>query len=240
MQPQRIAIIGASGGIGYALTNQLARDYPDALIHAFSRSDTSFDAPNVKTGFIDIEEEATIEAAANQAAQDGPIDLILVTVGLLHDDGLMPEKALRDLSAEKFERLFAVNTIGPALVAKHFLPHIPKEAPSHFAAISARVGSICDNRVGGWYAYRASKAALNMVIKNASIEMARRYKHAIIIGLHPGTVDTGLSKPFQSAVANSKLFTAEQSAAYLMDVLRDLTPDDSGKCFAWDGQEILP
>ena len=160
--------------------------------------------------------------------------------GILHDEGLTPEKSLRDLSAEKFQRIFEVNTVTPALIAKHFLPKLNREQTSIFAALSARVGSISDNQLGGWYAYRASKAALNMIIKNAAIEIGRRNKQAIIVGLHPGTVDSNLSKPFQGNVADGKLFTPEYSAEKLLDVLENLSPEQTGKCFAWDGQEILP
>lgn len=137
-------------------------------------------------------------------------------------------------------RVMAVNVIGPALVAKHFLPHLPREGKSIFAALSARVGSISDNSIGGWHSYRASKAALNMVLKNVAIETARKYKSAAVIGLHPGTVDTGLSAPFQSNVKDGKLFTSQQSAQYLLSVLNNANAESTGKIFAWDGQEIQP
>ena len=152
----------------------------------------------------------------------------------------MPEKSLRDLSSDKFHRIFEVNTITPALIAKYFLRKLNKEKTSIFTALSARVGSISDNQLGGWYAYRASKAALNMIIKNAAIEVARENKKAIIVGLHPGTVDSDLSKPFQGHVADKNLFTPEYSAEKLLKVLEDLSPEKTGKCFAWDGKEILP
>ena len=163
----------------------------------------------------------------------------MVTTGVLHlGADIQPEKSLRDLSADKFHAIFAANTIFPALAAKHFLPLLHRDKRSVFAALSARVGSISDNRLGGWYAYRASKAALNMIIKNAAIEIERRHKQAIVVGLHPGTVDSDLSKPFQSNVQQNKLFTPAFSAASLLDVVDRLTLDDSGKCFAWNGQEI--
>lgn len=128
----------------------------------------------------------------------------------------------------------------PALIAKHLLPKLNKDHPAIFAALSARVGSISDNQLGGWYAYRASKAALNMIIKNAAIEVGRRNRKAIVVGLHPGTVDSDLSKPFQGNVADGKLFTPEDSAQKLLEVLRSLGPEQTGKCFAWDGKEVLP
>ena len=126
------------------------------------------------------------------------------------------------------------------MIAKYFLPKLNREKRSIFAALSARVGSISDNQLGGWYSYRASKAALNMVIKNIAIEISRFNKKAIIVGLHPGTVDSNLSKPFQVNVPYGKLFTPEFSTQKLVEVLRSLTSKQSGKCFAWDGQEILP
>ena len=234
-----IAIIGASGAIGRALVEQLSANANNA-IYAFSRSNVAFDAPNVITNHIDLTDEHSIEKAAATASEKSPLDLVIVATGMLHSDDLTPEKSLRELSAEKFTQLFAINTTGPALAAKHFLPKLHKEQPAIFAAISARVGSISDNGLGGWYAYRASKAALNMVLKNASIEMARRYKQAVIIGLHPGTVDSGLSKPFQGGVPEGKLFTPQYSAEKLLEVISKVTPEDTGKCFAWDGQEIAP
>jgi NAD(P)-dependent dehydrogenase (short-subunit alcohol dehydrogenase family) len=147
---------------------------------------------------------------------------------------------LRDLDHASLTRLFAVNAIGPALVAKHFVPLLPREGRGVLAALSARVGSIGDNRLGGWYGYRASKAALNMLVRTLAIELARTRKEAICVTLHPGTVDTGLSKPFQKAVPPERLFTPDRSAAHLLDVLDSLTPAQTGRCFAWDGKEIAP
>ena len=189
---------------------------------------------------IDYTDEASIEAAAALASKDSPLDIVMVATGLLHDGELMPEKSLKELSAEKFQRLFNVNTILPALIAKHFLPKLNRDHRSLFAVLSARVGSISDNQLGGWYAYRTSKAALNMIIKNAAIEMSRRNKQAIIVGLHPGTVDSNLSQPFQGNIADGKLFTPAFSAIKMLAVLESLTPGDSGRCFAWDGKEIKP
>ncbi|MEO6361030.1 MAG: SDR family NAD(P)-dependent oxidoreductase, partial [Sphingomicrobium sp.] len=151
-----------------------------------------------------------------------------------------PEKTYRDLSQSALMRYFAVNAVGPALIAKHFLPLLPKDEPSVFAALSARVGSITDNRLGGWYGYRSSKAALNMLIKTLAIELARTRPLAICVGLHPGTVDTKLSKPFQKNVGPDRLFSTARAACQLIDVLDHLTPAQSGNCFAWDGKQIAP
>jgi NAD(P)-dependent dehydrogenase (short-subunit alcohol dehydrogenase family) len=229
--PQNIVIIGASGAIGSAFTQRLSEQYPNASLYAFCRNGKYH---------IDYSSEDSIAAAAVYASKEKPLDLVIVAIGILHDDDIMPEKSLRELSAEKFHRIFEVNTITPALIAKHFLPKLNRNKPSIFAALSARVGSISDNRLGGWYAYRASKSALNMIIKNASIEIGRRNKHAIIVGIHPGTVDSNLSKPFQANVPAARLFTPKYSANKLLDVLENLTPEQTGKCFAWDGEEILP
>lgn len=230
-EPKNIAIIGASGAIGSAFTQLLSEKYPDAALYAFSRTGEYR---------IDYTSEESIAAAADMASKDKPLDIVIVAIGILHDGDIMPEKSLKELSAEKFHRIFEVNTVASCLIAKYFLPKLNRDRPSRFAALSARVGSISDNRLGGWYAYRASKAALNMVIKSAAIEIGRRNKQAIIVGLHPGTVDSALSKPFQGNVPDGKLFTPEYSTQKLLDVLESLTPEHSGKCFAWDGEEILP
>ena len=229
--PQNIAIIGASGAIGNAFLKQLSSQYPNAAMHAFSRSCGHY---------IDYQCEDSIAAAAALAVKNQPLDIVIVAIGLLHNGNVMPEKSLKDITATNFQQIFAVNTIAPALIAKHFLPQLNKEIPAKFAALSARIGSISDNKLGGWYAYRASKAALNMIIKNAAIEVHRRNKQATIVTLHPGTVDSHLSKPFQAQISDAKLFTAEYAVQNLIAVLQQLKPEDSGKCFAWDGSEILP
>ncbi len=231
MNLQNIAVVGSSGAIGGAFVQLLSQQFPDAELHSFSRS---------QDNLFDYTDEASIAEAADTASKRGPLDLVIVATGILHDGEITPEKSLKDLSAEKFHRLFEANTITPALIAKHFLPTLNRTRPSRFAALSARVGSISDNQLGGWYAYRASKAALNMVIKTAAIETGRRNRQAIVVGLHPGTVESTLSLPFQANVANGKLFTPDYAAQKLLDVLETLTPDHSSKCFAWDGKEILP
>lgn len=233
MHPElnKIAIIGASGALGSAFTATIKERYKNASIFAFSRTGPDH---------IDYSHEESIAEAAEFASRQDPLDLVIFAGGILHEGSLMPEKTLKELSKEKFQRIFEVNTITPALVVKHFLPKLNNNAPSFFAALSARVGSISDNQLGGWYAYRASKSALNMIIKNAAIEISRRNKHATVVGLHPGTVDSALSKPFQSFVPEGKLFTPQYSAQKMLDVLLTLTPNQSGKCFAWDGEEILP
>jgi len=207
---------------------------------AFSRSGSVLEHPKVHHHRLDLEDEATIARAAELAAVDGrTLDLVIVAAGILHDgDALRPEKTWRAIDGAALERLYRINTVGPALVAKHFLPLLARERKSVFAALSARVGSISDNELGGWHAYRASKAALNMLIKTFSIELARRNPRAVCVGLHPGTVDTRLSAPFKANVPEGKLFTPDHSASRLVEVLDRLDASDSGKVFAWDGQLI--
>ncbi len=219
-------VIGAAGGIGGAMAERLSASGRFAVVHALSRS----------TGF-NLEEEAAIIAAASRVA-DGPAPtLVFVATGVLHR-GQAPERTYRALTAEHLLRDYRINTVGPALVMKHFAPLLPRDRRTVFAALSARVGSISDNRLGGWHSYRASKAALNMLLKNLSIELARSHPQAVVAGLHPGTVDTGLSEPFQKGVAPERLFTPAFSAERLMTVLDGLAPADSGGVFAWDGARV--
>jgi len=233
-----IAIIGASGGIGREFVRFFLEQNKGNLLYVFSRTSMNFNGDRVVSNSIDYSNEDSIQHAAERAVNNGPLDVVIVATGMLHEGELQPEKCLNDLSLAKFERSFLVNSIGPALVAKHFLPALRKDRTSLFAALSARVGSISDNRLGGWYAYRASKAALNMLIKTASIEISRKNKHAVVVGLHPGTVATQLSEPFQKRVPKEKLFSSTFSVQQMTTVLAGLTPKDSGKIFAWDGKEI--
>ncbi len=217
-------VIGARGGLGSALIAALADE--DVPVHGFARPE------------LDILDEASIAAAA--ASLSSPPTLVLVATGMLHEDGHGPEKSLGELDGARLAHSYAVNTIGPALIAKHFLPLLPKGQRGVFAVLSARVGSISDNRLGGWYGYRASKAALNQLIRTLAIEMKRINDRAIIVGLHPGTVDTKLSKPFQANVAPGQLFDPGRAAVQLLDVIDGLTVKDSGNVLAWDGTTIAP
>jgi len=234
-----VAVIGASGGIGKAVVKLLNDDPGVARIHAFSRSAARSRDGKIVHLPMDILDEVSIKAAVEVAASETPLDLVFVASGLLHRDAVVqPEKTMQSLSANTMSELFNVNTIGPALLAKHFLPVMRKSAKTVFAVLSARVGSISDNRLGGWVSYRASKAALNMVIKTLSIEQARRCPESIVVSLHPGTVDTALSKPFSANVTEAALFTPELSAACLLKVVDDLDITDNGGFFAWDGKAI--
>ena len=220
-------VIGASGGIGAAVVEQLRASGRFAVIHALSRSATE----------LDLKDETSIAAGARLVAEGPAPALIFLATGVLHH-GHEPERTYKAMTAEHLLRDYQVNAVGPALVAKHFLPLMPRDRRAVFAALSARVGSIGDNRLGGWHSYRASKAALNMILKNLSIELARTHPQAVVAGLHPGTVDTALSQPFQKGVAADKLFTSDYSAERLLAVLDGLTPADSGGVFAWDGARI--
>ncbi len=223
-------IIGASGGIGAALADQLEADN-DCQVRRLSRSGAD---P------IDLTDEASIAAAATQfAALNMPPELVFVATGLLHRSSKGPEKSMRDLDPEWMLENYRINAIGPALVAKHFLPLMPRDRRTIFAVLSARVGSISDNRLGGWHSYRASKAALNMLLRNLSIEWQRKNPQAIIVGLHPGTVETALSAPFKGNPATER-FVPALAAQQLLAVLDGLNPAQSGQLFSYDGTVIAP
>ena len=234
----RIVVIGSTGGIGAALVNQLVEYEQVSRVHALSRTGHNHPSPKVSNLTFDFADEESLIAAAQALEAVKPIDMVLVATGLLQDETISPEKNLRSMTRIGFSKSFEINTIGPALTAKYFIPLLRRDAKSIFAALSARVGSISDNRLGGWYAYRAAKAALNMVIKTAALETQRRFPNQIIAGLHPGTVDTNLSKPFQSNVADGKLFTPDFSAQKLLEVVDELRPSDSGNLFDWAGKQI--
>ncbi len=228
-------VIGATGGIGRAMVERIVADGAFGTVWAVSRSGADLAGAQALAAYL--EDEASLATAAERIGLGPAPTLIVVATGVLHD-GLQPERSFRQLDAEHLLRDYRVNAVGPALAAKHLLPLIPRDRRAVFAALSARVGSIADNRLGGWHAYRASKAALNMILRNLSVETARSHPQAVIAGLHPGTVATDLSAPFQKGVAEGKLFTADYSAERLLSVLSNLTPDDSGGVFAWDGVRV--
>ncbi|MFY0309807.1 SDR family NAD(P)-dependent oxidoreductase [Leisingera sp. D0M16] len=237
---RNIVVSGGSGAIGSAFLRELARKYPQASIHSLSRSPKASAPPGVQSIHVDYLDEDSLQAAAGQVARKGAVDLIILAGGILHQGDITPEKSLRELSAGKLLALFTANTVAPVLTAKHFLPLLPRDRRGVFAALSARVGSISDNHLGGWYSYRASKAALNMFIRTAAIEIRRRNPQAIAAGLHPGTVESGLSRPFLRNVAPDKCFSPQYSVSRMMTVIDTLTPSQSGYCFAWDGSLIDP
>ena len=223
-------IIGSSGGIGGALADRLDSDAA-VTVHRLGRSETIR---------IDLTDEHSVVKAAEQLSNSGvKPDLVIVATGLLHQDSLGPEKSLRELDPEWMLENYRINAVGPALIAKHFLPLMPRNERTVFAVLSARVGSISDNRLGGWHSYRASKAALNMLVRNISIEWQRKNPQAIIVGLHPGTVETGLSAPFKGNPATER-FAPAKAAEQLVSVLDGLNPEQSGQLFDFNGELIAP
>lgn len=236
MKYKNVVIVGASGGIGKALTQQLSAHAEQIFL--LSRSTINPKEAHHKYLPCDFRSEQTVADAAQKVASVGAFDLVIVATGLLHTDDYKPEKRYKDINTEQFLDQMQINALGPSLVAKHFVPLLSKEYKSVFAVLSAKVGSIEDNQLGGWYSYRASKAALNMMVKTLSIEVARTNKHAVMAALHPGTVDTGLSAPFQSNVPTSKLFSPETAARYILSTIDKIKPEDTGKLWSWDGTLI--
>lgn len=218
-------VIGSSGGIGAALLGKAGEALPLTLGLA-----RETDPP------LDLRDEASIAAAARHVAGMGAPELVIVATGLLHRDGMMPEKSLRALDPAAMADSFAVNAIGPALVMKHFLPLLPRDRRSVFAVLSAKVGSIGDNRLGGWHSYRASKAALNQIVRTASVELARTHPLAACVAVHPGTVDTRLSQGF--AKAGLQVQRPDDAAAAILTALSALTPAQSGSFIDRFGQPI--
>ena len=226
-----VAIFGCSGAIGKALCIEYINKPNIDNIIAYSRSGEEFENSLIKSIKVDYcNEQSLAEAASSLHIK---LDIIIVAIGALDN----PEKSIRDLSADKFLDMFNANTIPTALIAKYFLPCLYRDKITKFASISARVGSIQDNELGGWYSYRASKSALNMILKGLSIEHQRSNHDSIIFGLHPGTVDSKLSRPFQKK--NKEYFSPEFSANKLVNVIDTKTVDDNGKIFAWDNT-IIP
>jgi NAD(P)-dependent dehydrogenase (short-subunit alcohol dehydrogenase family) len=238
-QGYRAAVFGASGGVGGAFVRALCADPRCARVLAGARGPARDPvSPKLRPFAFDLEHESSIADAAAEIAREGPLHLVVIATGILHEGPVQPEKTWRSLHPDTLARVFAVNTIGPALVAKHMLPCLARTERAVFAALSARVGSISDNRIGGWHAYRASKAALNMLVRNFAIELARSNRSAVCVALHPGTVETALSAPYRGGVGN--LLAPDASARSLLGVIDALTPEQSGRLFAWDGAEILP
>ena len=229
MGDRTAVIIGARGGIGAAFADALEADARYTRVVRLHRES---EPP------VDILDEASIAAAASACADMQP-DIVIVATGVLHSGGKGPEKSLRELAPDWMMQNYRINAIGPALVAKHFLPIMAKSAPICFAALSARVGSISDNRLGGWHSYRASKAALNMFIRNLAIEWQRKNPQSVIVGLHPGTVETPLSAPFKGNPTHER-FTPARAANDMLTVLQALTPAQSGQIYAYDGTLITP
>ncbi len=232
----RTAIVGANGAIGNAIYEKIEAQSTCQTIVRLGRTTHSSDVDIP----IDLNNEQSFAQAAETMAKDGPFDLVLVASGILHGDGISPEKSLKQIDPATMIHLFQVNTVLPTLALKHFLPLLRRDRRAVFGCLSARIGSISDNRVGGWHSYRASKAALNMVIKNAAIEAARTKPQTIIVGLHPGTVDSDLSRPFQTNLPAGQLQTPAKCADQLWHVINSLTSRDHGALIDYTGKHIAP
>ena len=226
-QPGVAVVFGASGGIGGALVESIRAAEKFEQVVAFSRSTS----PS-----IDLRDEASLERAAAFAAARGELRLVIDATGFLHDDRQGPEKSWRQLDAVNLARSFALNAIGPALIMKHVLPRLSRSGKAVLATLSARVGSIGDNRLGGWYSYRASKAALNQLVRTAAVELARRSPDALCIALHPGTVATALSAPL--AATGSEVHSPAAAARHLLAVVDQFSADANGGFFDWRGQPV--
>jgi NAD(P)-dependent dehydrogenase (short-subunit alcohol dehydrogenase family) len=220
----RALVIGASGALGAAFCELLNEDPRCSVVRELGRNS----APG-----LDLEKPDSIARAAAELAEETPYQLILHAAGLLHREDIKPEKSYTSIEADALQAIFQVNTLGPALILRHFLPLL--DAHGAMAVLSAKVGSIGDNRLGGWYAYRASKAALNMLIKTAAIELARTRPHTRLLSLHPGTVISGLSQPFKGASAARP---ASLAARELLSLIDRLAPADSGNFFAYNGERL--
>lgn len=236
--PRRAVLFGAGGGIGAALARQLVADpaYDEVWLGARLALPVPV-SPKARTFAFDSNDEASLAAAAESIG--GELDLVFVATGLLHRDDLpSPEKSYRSLDPAAMAELYRANAIGPAMIAKHFLPLLPRNRRAVFAVLSAKVGSIGDNRLGGWHSYRAAKAALNMLVQNFAIELGRSHPQAVVAALHPGTVDTPLSRPFQRGLPEGQVQDADIAAKALLATLDRLTPEQSGGLYAWDGNRL--
>ena len=240
-EPIHAVIIGGNGGVGREFVQQLQENELVKSITATHRNSipVEFQHPKVTWIQVDVRKEETIEALAKQLKENGiKPNLIINCIGILHTFEFGPEKTWRHLNAQTMHDVFAINAFAVGLLGKHLIPLIPRQGRSIFASLSARVGSIADNRLGGWYSYRASKTAHNMFVKTLSIEAWRKHPELAIVSLHPGTVDTALSEPFTARYDPNKLFTATRSVNELSNVISNVKAKDTGGFFAWDGQSI--
>lgn len=243
-----VLIVGATGGIGLGFVKKLLKNPSIAKLYATYRSENSAselirlksEYPNTLECLnMDITDEEQIASRVQSILhQVERLHLVINCVGILHEQALQPEKSLRQINPEHLMRYFQVNSIGSVLLAKHLLPLLSHSDRSVFATISAKLGSIGDNQLGGWYGYRASKAALNMFMKTAAIEYRRKSPKTIVVMLHPGTTDTRLSRPFQKNVPTEKLFSVEQTVEQLLTIITNLDEDKSGQFLSWDGSDL--
>jgi NAD(P)-dependent dehydrogenase (short-subunit alcohol dehydrogenase family) len=234
-QDLHAVIVGCSGGIGNALTQQLL-DHPHiSAVTGLCRQKTDIQHAKFTEIEFDLKDEASI-LQATEAVK--PFHLLIVATGILHQDQLQPEKSLSTLRSDCMETLFLINTIGPTLILQGLLKKLVPNVPGIMAVISAKVGSITDNHLGGWYGYRSSKAALNMVMRCASIEVQRFQPLHTVVSLHPGTVGTQLSEPFTKNYPAEAIFPPEKAAELLLKVIDEIGPEDNGFMLNWDGSRL--
>lgn len=240
-------VVGASQGIGLELVRRLLQDDLTGQVYATYRDSPPPELIELADQYpqclrlipMNITDEAQIaQGIAEIRSQINQLHLVFYCVGFLHQDDIQPEKSLQQIRSEHLLRYFQVNSIGAVLLAKHLLPLLKHGDRSVFASLSAKVGSIGDNQLGGWYGYRASKAALNMFMRTMAIEYSRKSPKTLVVMLHPGTTDTRLSQPFQRNVPSEKLFSVERTVTQLLSVIEALQPDDSGQFFSWDGNRL--
>ena len=236
MKKKQALIFGATGAIGRSLAHQLSADHTVTAIVRTPMADVPDDINHiVETDFT----EASLHGIKTRLAETAThFELIINTIGLLHNDFVKPEKNLANVNTLQLQAYFNNNSIIPALLIKHFYTLLPKNERGVFATLSAKVGSIGDNQLGGWYGYRASKAALNMLIKTASIEIARTHKQAAIIAIHPGTTIGPLSAPYTKNTPADKLFSSSLTAKRIYNVLKEITHTDTGHFFNWSGDKL--
>ena len=237
-RPLQAAIVGGTGGIGAALVRQIAAIDGVSRIVSMSRRAGQHRDPRIESIRLDLTDEISIAKALRHVETLGRFDLVVIASGILHDGGTQPEKSVRDIRYSAMASVLSVNTVGPAVVAAGFLPLMRQDRKSVLAAVSARVGSIGDNRLGGWVSYRASKAALNMVVRTCSIEQARKNRRCAVISVHPGTVATALSEPFIRRIPRDRVFAPDYAATRLLQVIDKVDASDTGGFFAWDGTRI--
>jgi NAD(P)-dependent dehydrogenase (short-subunit alcohol dehydrogenase family) len=229
-------VIGGSGGIGRAFTEYLLSHHRDVFIHAtYHKNKPTLADSSCEWHRVDVTEEAQIEKFCTQL---GEVDLCINAAGLLHDEAHMPEKSVKQFESDYFMKSMRINAVPSLILARYMVPHFQHKRPAVFATVSARVGSIEENYLGGWYSYRASKAALNMALKTLSIEWKRSLPNVAVAALHPGTTDTALSEPFHKNIKPEQLFPASKSVDYMMQVINALSPDCSGKFWSFDGEEL--
>lgn len=246
-RPQTAVVIGASRGIGLAITRALLEKHGLKRLYASYRQASgatdllSIEDSRLHACQLDVTEQNDIQSLAELIRSDGERpDFVIHCAGILHGPGVQPEKALGQCDKSALSRVFEVNSIAPLMVAKAIIPLMPRRRQAHFTALSAMVGSISDNRLGGWYAYRASKAALNQFMRTLSVECQRSHPGLCVTSIHPGTTDTALSRPFQANVKAGKLYTPKQTAARILDVVCASSPGQSGQFVNWDGSQIEP